>query len=66
MLNKKKSSEGKISLYIETYKGSHIYEEGKRKHIREFEFLKRYLHENPKNPKEKKKTKKHLSLLTRF
>lgn len=59
-IKQKKSSEGKISLYIETYKGSYYDEDGKRKHIREFEFLKRYLHENPKTAKEKKENKEAL------
>ncbi len=59
-IKQKKSSEGKISLYIETYKGSYYDEDGKRKHIREFEFLKRYLYENPKTAKEKKENKEAL------
>ncbi|WP_448606681.1 site-specific integrase [Paenimyroides ceti] len=59
-IKQKKSSEGKISLYIETYKGSYYDEDGKRKHIREFEFLKRYLHENPKTAKQKKENKEAL------
>lgn len=59
-IKQKKSSEGKISLYIETYKGSYYDEKGKRKHIREFDFLKRYLHENPKTAKEKKENKEAL------
>src|SRR5690554_2587744 len=59
-IKQKKASEGKISLYFEIYKGSYYDEEGKRKHLREFEFLKSYLHENPRTTKEKRENKEAL------
>lgn len=38
---------GKLSLYIEYYKGSFKDSNGKLKHNREFEYLNFYLIENP-------------------
>ena len=43
---------GKISLYLEIYKG-YIKEEGKIKHIRDYEYLDYFLYEKPKNQVEK-------------
>ncbi len=40
-LKQKKGKSGKISLFLEIYKGSYIDDEGKRKHIREYEYLKK-------------------------
>lgn len=59
-IKQKKSSDGKRSLYIEIYKGSYYDEDGKRKHVRDFEFLKRYIHDNPKTAKEKRENKEAL------
>jgi hypothetical protein len=53
-LKKKKLKNDKLSLYLEYYKGSQLDKEGKRIHIRDFEYLKLYLHQNPKNAAEKK------------
>lgn len=61
-LKKKKLSSGKLSLYIEYYKGSYIDTNGKKKHNRDFEYLKRYLHSDPKSPKDKKENKETLAL----
>ena len=43
---------GKISLYLEIYKGYNR-EEGKIKHIRDYEYLDYFLYEKPKNQAEK-------------
>ena len=43
---------GRISLYLEIYKG-YIREEGKIKHIRDYEYLDYFLYEKPKNQAEK-------------
>lgn len=56
-LKKKKLKNDKLSLYLEYYKGSQLDKEGKRIHIRDFEYLKLYLHQNPKNAAEKKENK---------
>jgi len=61
-LKKKKLSSGKLSLYIEYYKGSYIDNNGKKKHNRDFEYLKMYLHGDPKSPKEKKENKETFAL----
>ncbi|MCD9854511.1 hypothetical protein LUD75_07325 [Epilithonimonas sp. JDS] len=47
---------------MEFYKGSSIDNNGKRIHLREFEYLKMYLIAEPKNPKEKKENKETLEL----
>mgnify|MGYP003657549698 FL=1 len=39
----------KLTLYIEVYKGGYRLPDGKKIHYRDFEFLKLYLHSNPKN-----------------
>lgn len=56
-LKQKKINGNKYSLYIEYYKGSQIDNIGKRNHIREFEYLKMYLYQNPQNASEKKENK---------
>ncbi|GGF48938.1 tyrosine-type recombinase/integrase [Echinicola rosea] len=61
-LKKKKLQNGKLSLFIEYYKGSTIDEKGKRIHLRDFEFLKIYLHQNPNSAREKKENKEKLHL----
>ncbi|MDQ8747751.1 site-specific integrase [Elizabethkingia miricola] len=61
-LKRKNLKDGQISLYIEYYKGSTIDINGKRIHLREFEYLKLYLNAEPKNAKEKKDNKETLEL----
>ena len=62
-LKEKKLADGRISLYIESFKGSTVDEKtGKRVHLRDFEFLKLYLHPNPKTASEKKDNKDALQL----
>lgn len=61
-LKERKLPSGKISLLIEYYKGSEISPEGKRKHIRDYENLKMYLHSEPKNAIERKENKETMEL----
>lgn len=61
-LKQKVLKDGMISLYLEFYKGSTLNTEGKRKHIRDFEYLQIYLHENPKSASEKKENKENEKL----
>jgi integrase len=56
-LKKKKLQNGKYSLYLEYYKGSTVNLEGKRVHLRDFEYLKLYPHQDPKTVNEKKENK---------
>ena len=56
-LKKKKLKNDKYSLYLEYYKGSQLDKDGKRIHIRDFEYLKLYLHQNPLTAAEKKENK---------
>lgn len=56
-LKKKKLQNGKFSLYLEYYKGSTLNLEGKRIHLRDFEYLKLYPHQDPKTTAEKKENK---------
>ena len=57
-LIQRKLKDGRISLSIEFYRGSEITDDGKRKHLRNFENLDTYLIIDPKTAKEKKKIKK--------
>ena len=52
-LKKKKIANDKYSLYLEYHKGSQLDKDGKRIHIRNFEYLKLYLHQNPKSATKK-------------
>lgn len=61
-LKQKTLKDGSISLYIEYYKGSSTDVNGKRIHLRDFEYLKLYLLPNPKNKIDKQKNKETLSL----
>lgn len=61
-LKQKKISENKISLYLEYYKGTTTNVDGKRSHIREFEYLKLYIYSNPKTAKERELSKQNLQL----
>ena len=56
-LKQKKLTSGKLSLYIEYYKGKVVDASGKARHNRDFEYLKMYLHENPQNAREKQENK---------
>lgn len=57
-LSQRKLKDGRISLSIEFYRGSEITDDGKRKHLRNFDNLDTYLIVDPKTAKEKKKIKK--------
>ena len=61
-LKEKILNTGKISLYLEYYKGSTVDANGKRQHLRTQEYLKIYLHQNPKTTKEKNENKENLKL----
>ncbi len=61
-LKQKKLTTGKLSLYIEYYKGSTIDRNGKKVHSRDFEYLKLYLFNNPINADQKKENKETLEL----
>ena len=54
-LKQKKLKDGRFSLYLEYYKGSSTNVDGKRIHLREFEYLKMYLFSEPKDKFEKQK-----------
>ncbi|WP_339656814.1 site-specific integrase [Flavobacterium frigidarium] len=56
-LKKKKLQNDKYSLYLEYYKGSTVNLEGKRVHLRDFEYLKLYPYQDPKTANEKKENK---------
>ncbi|WP_228410777.1 hypothetical protein [Chryseobacterium taklimakanense] len=47
-LKQKLLADGRVSLYLEFYKGSTTDNNGKRTHLRDFEYLKMYLFGNPK------------------
>ncbi|MBV6878761.1 site-specific integrase [Epilithonimonas ginsengisoli] len=59
-LSQRKLKDGRISLSIEFYRGSEITDNGKRKHLRNFENLDTYLIIDPKTAKEKKENKEAL------
>lgn len=61
-LKERKLKSGNVSLFIEYYKGSETNNDGKRRHIRDREYLKMFLIQNPKNAGEKKKNKETLAL----
>lgn len=61
-LKQKRLKDGLISLYIEYYKGSSLDVNGKRTHLRDFEYLKLYLFPSPKDRNEKQKNKESLIL----
>tara|TARA_R110002051_G_scaffold325857_1_gene432303 strand:- start:28880 stop:30016 length:1137 start_codon:yes stop_codon:yes gene_type:complete len=56
-LKSKKIKNGKLSLFIEFYKGHHIDKNGVNKYDREFEYLKLYPLENPNTSEERRKNK---------
>lgn len=59
-LSQRKLKDGRISLSIEFYRGSEITDDGRRKHLRNFENLDTYLIVDPKTAKEKKENKEAL------
>lgn len=59
---RKQTSKGMISLYLEIYKGSIKTPEGKTKILREYEYLNLYLVDKPKNPIDKQSNKNTLEL----
>ena len=61
-LKQKNLADGRISLFIEYYKGSSTNVQGKRIHLRDFEYLKLYLHPDPKTPKERKRNQRKAKL----
>ncbi len=61
-LKEKKLKNNQISLYIEYYKGSTSDANGKRTHIRDMEYLKLYLMENPKTALDKRQNKETFAL----
>ena len=61
-LRRKQLKSGKLSLFIEYYKGNRTLPNGKTKYLREYEYLELYLIQNPKSANEKKKNKEQLEL----
>jgi integrase len=59
---KKKLRNERVSLYLEYYNGYSIDKNGKQKHIRNFEYLKLYLHNNPTTANEKKENNEVMEL----
>lgn len=59
---RKQTKDGKISLYLEIYKGTIKTEEGKTKALRDYEYLDLYLIDNPKNKRERQTNKETLEL----
>ena len=59
---RKQRKNGKISLYLEIYKGKIILPNGKPKFIREYRFLNIYLVDNPKTEIDKKANKEKLQI----
>lgn len=59
---RKQTKKGTISLYLEIYKGYTETPDGKRKPIREYEYLNLYLIDKPTNPIDKQQNKENLNL----
>jgi hypothetical protein len=59
---RKQTKHGKISLYLEIYKGRSITADGRTKYIREYEFLNLFLTDNPKTESDKIRNKEILQL----
>jgi hypothetical protein len=59
---RKQSKHGKISLFLEIYKGRTTTADGKTKYIREYEFLNLFLIDNPKTESDKIRNKEILQL----
>jgi len=59
---RKQTRNGTISLYLEIYKGYAETKDGKRKPIRDYEYLDLYLIDKPSNPIDKQQNKENLKL----
>ena len=59
---RKQTKKGTISLYLEIYKGYAETKDGKRKPIRDYEYLDLYLIDKPSNPIDKQQNKENLKL----
>lgn len=59
---RKQTSKGKVSLYLEYYKGTTKTSEGKIKPVRDYEYLNLYLVDNPKTTIDKDQNRKTLEL----
>lgn len=59
---RKQTKSGKISLYLEYYKGTVKTEDGKTKAIRDYEYLDLYLKDNPQTKQERQTKKETLEL----
>jgi integrase len=59
---RKQSKKGKISLYLEYYKGTMKTDEGKTKVLRDYEYLDLYLKANPQTKQERRINKETLEL----
>lgn len=59
---RKQSKNGRISLFLEIYKGTTTTSEGKIKNLRDYEYLNLYLIDNPKTPIDKQHNKDLLKL----
>lgn len=59
---RKQTKKGTISLYLEIYKGYAETKDGKRKPIRDYEYLDLYLIDKPRNPIDKQQNKENLNL----
>ena len=59
---RKQTKNGRISLFLEIYKGTTTTSEGKIKNLRDYEYLDLYLIDNPKTPIDKQHNKDLLKL----
>ncbi len=59
---RKQTKDGKISLYLEIYKGTKVNESGKIVPVRDYEYLKQYLIDKPKNAPDRQQNKEYLEL----
>lgn len=59
---RKQTKNGKISLYLEYYKGTVKTDEGKTKVLRDYEYLDLYLKDNPQTKQERQTNKETLEL----
>ena len=59
---RKQTKKGTISLYLEIYKGYAETKDGRRKPIRDYEYLDLYLIDKPSNPIDKQQNKENLKL----
>ena len=61
-LRKRKLKDGRVSLYLEYYRGYSKDINGKVKHDREFENLELYLYEKPKTPQQREENRSTFEL----